>query len=306
MDHCRVQPKEANGYYLNKIDDTYSATYVVCDNKRCETKARAGLKNVCTDDKYKIIEEQGTHNYQYCESSTSGVDLDDGYKVNIDNFAPMKKFNYPTELGDQVSRDVLFKFTEFSVIALNGDSLPIGYIKVGNDYIECKFDDEVGKVCETAEIEEACTTEVAGKLFDDQGTVKLCIDSSDTTNGIVDLSSATGEYILPLGSGLFGISSRTDGAYYITVEIEDEHVKLKKELAYIKSKYTDYDTTNNKTLYKIFSKGEAEGTSLTADSICTTGSARPFEFVLKVFGVGSNANPKVDYYTPGENYDLTA
>jgi len=319
MDHCNIQPKEANGYYLSKVDSAYNENYVVCDKYYCierniadkDEDGKLILKNVCTNNKYKIIFDEGSGVYKFCESSTTAIDIAVDYKLITDNFAPERKLNYPTKMGEDVRRAVLFKITDYSVVAMNGDSKPIGYIKSGNGYIECRFGEEGGRVCETAEIAEACTAEVIGKLFNDQGTKKLCIDSKENANIVVNLSvaaenDAEGEYVLPLGSGLFGISGPTDGTYYTIVEVEDGHVKLKKESKYVKQKYTDYDTTNNRSLYKIFSKEDAEGTNGTADSICTIGSNRPFEFVLKLFGIGSDANPNVDYYIEGDNSGLQA
>jgi len=335
---CSIKSKAelANGFYLNSGSGT--GKYVICDNdtdhykKLCKEVAKTTIeKSNCSDDggdhKYGMIYAEG---FKFCKGDGSGdgvaVPQDDSFKYYLikDSFEPGKHFNYPSDIEGPLERNVLFKIEKYSITALTGSDIPIGYLvnSDGPGYIECKFNsDSGGRECNIASIVDADDADAVtnkeclnvGGLYKKGSKNRICLDTVDKIN--VDLTTdigddgidSAGAYVMPLNEGLFGISKGEGNEYYIVINVDGNgNVTVVKELESIKYRYTVTDAdTHKKTLYKIYDKGDAEAAT-GVDEICDAreGKAKPFEFKLIEWTVGSGAKSNVDYYVKGVNDDL--
>jgi len=230
-DNCSVKPKKANGYYLFKESGTYGTEYVVCGNSGCYEKETAtSLGSTCTpSEKYQLIYDNVQQLYKYCDGSTLNEITKLKYYEVEDKFLSGKYFNYPNEFIDEQAppRKILIKTQPYSVTPVTGENIPIGYIKVGTGYIECKYDTEGSKECKPATLSKtAC--EVVGELFKTEEKTNLCIDPKNNVS--VDLTTDTsaptgidseGQYVISVAGGLFGIGNwNGNRSYYVIVEVD--------------------------------------------------------------------------------------
>jgi len=216
---CKNTQAVENGYYWNESSIN---NVIVCDNSGC------GVDHVgsnCSGNQKKVIYSEG---YKYCYGAPINVESTLKYYIAWDNYEPESKFNYPHQfINEHVPpREILIKTQQYSVTAVTGDNIPIGYVKVQNKYLECKYNEEGKKVCVNADVTEAteCTSETVGKLIANEG-IKLCVDASTP----ISISSGIQEYIIALGNGKFGIKGVNDGKEYsIVVRIADQNVIVVK------------------------------------------------------------------------------
>jgi len=227
-DDCSIQPKEANGYYLYKQDGHNGFSYVQCDDDRCISLIPLD-NNDCSNHGYGIIYTRDSE-YKFCASATATPeDISSRYEVISGMFEPGKMFNYPADIYGSVYREILMMMTDYSVTALTGDTIPIGYIKVGSRYLECLYDEEGQKMCKEADVSGTeCT--VAGKLYTSNESVHLCVKPDVTPENIisVDNFNTVAEYVLPLGDGLFGIKKHVNANYFISIKIGDGNIIVNK------------------------------------------------------------------------------
>jgi len=313
---CENTSVVENGYYWKAGDD--GTKVIICDNSGCEvTSTSIEVTTDCSTpanvNKNKLVYYGG--GFKYCKDTTSsgGVAISSlvtpKYYVVSNNYEPISKFNYPTHFTrlDVPESEIIIKIQPYSVTAIIGDNIPIGYVKAGDSYLECGFNENGKKGCVDADVTGTeCTSETVGKLIT-SGGIKLCVDPSIDP---VNVSSGTAEYLIALGNGKFGIGGRNDGKeYFIDVKIADSNVTVVKEPNTIKYRYTGTDAeTHRKSLFKIYDKNAAsQPEAQAANGICdatASGPGKSFEYEVIEWPVGSGANPAVDYYTPGDNSNL--
>jgi len=221
-----------NGYYWKTGDD--GTKVFICDNSGCEVTSTTIAANNCGVssgiNKYKLIYDLSS-TFKYCKGGTEsgGVAISDlKYYIGNNHYEPKSNFNYPTHFirGNVPESEILIKTQPYSVTAIIGDNIPIGYVKAGDHYLECGFNEDGKKVCVVADVTSTeCTLETVGKLITN-GETKLCVDPSIDP---VIISSNTGEYLIALGNGKFGIGGRNDGKeYFIGVKVADGNVVVVK------------------------------------------------------------------------------
>jgi len=326
---CSLVKLPGQGYYWNGV--SHNKYYIVCDKDGCRERNDdiAIDEKPCNSNNYNVVYNTGEpQTFKYCDGDT-GVGIANTatltYYYVEGKFLPGDKFNYPTEMKNtdddsrNEQRTVIVKTEAYSVTVVDEADLPIGYLKTGDGYIKCEFNKEGKKVCSKVTVDKtAC--EAIGELFKTGSvTYNLCIDPTEGSTVSLDLTTdgnadnaidSTGQYVIAIGEGLFGINKINDGmSYYVVVEVDElGNVTVVKEPKAIKYRYTDTDSTQHRyTLYKIY--GGAEVNSETeAGEICdaTGGPGKPFEFEYVQWSLSSGANQAVDYYKEGGNSDLTA
>jgi len=237
---CENTRAVENGYYWNEYNNpTYGVIIcenelTICDNNGCRVTSVGTDCADSSDYKHKVIHNE--NQFKYCKDGTinGGTAVRNSglkYYVGSDNFEPESKFNYPTRFKNAAvpEREILIKTQRYSVTAVTGDNIPIGYVKVENKYLECKYNEEGKKVCVDADVTATeCTSDKVGKLITTATGTELCVDP-DPTIGSVDISTGDGEYLIPLGSGKFGINGRNDGKeYFIGVKVSEGNVIVVK------------------------------------------------------------------------------
>jgi len=296
---CENRRLVENGYYWN--ENSLNAPYHlnICSNSGCIEESQNGN---CVGNKNDVVHNGGI--FKYCKEGTvnGGVTLPSSglvYYVSSGNYEPESEFNYPTRFrkADVPEREILIKTQKYSVTAVTGTNIPIGYVKVENNkYLECKYNEEGKKVCVNADVTATeCTSDKVGKLITTATGTELCVDP-DPTIGSVDLSTG-GEYLIPLGSGKFGINGRNDGKeYFIGVKVDDDgNVIVVKEPKMKKYRYTGTDDlTHKKSMLEVYNKSDAVGKE----------TKEIYEYQVVLWPVGSGANPEVDYDISGDNTDL--
>jgi len=283
---CKNTQAVENGYYWNESSFNY---VIVCDNSGC------GFESVgsnCSINQNKVIYNGG---YKYCYDGEYEVGDNLKYYVASGSYLPESKFNYPHQfINEHVpEREIIIKTQKYSVTAVTGDNIPIGYVKVQNKYLECKYNEEGKKVCVDADVTEAteCTSETVGKLIANEG-IEICVDASTP----ISINSGIQEYIIALGNGKFGIKGLNDGKEYsIVVRIANQNVIVVKEPKVIKYRYTGTDElTHTKSTLEVYNRSQAIGRE----------TKEIYEYQVVIWPVGSGANPEVDYDIPGDNTDL--
>jgi len=300
---CELKSKEENGYFLN----SGTTEFVVCGNSGCIEKETTSLGSSCSE-KYLVKYNSG---YKYCDGTTLNQITSLKYYEVEDKFLPGKYFDYPSSFIDArvPYRKILIKTQQYSVTPVSTENIPVGYIKVGAGYMECKYGTEGNKECKPVTVSKtAC--DVAGELFKtDSGTkINLCLDS--TNNIKVDLTTDTlpagidseGQYIISVAGGLFGIGNRNDNRnYYVIIDVDSlGNVTVKeKEIEIKKYRYTDRSasTTN---IYKLYD-GVIDAAERAVDHICETGKIKAYEYEYIPYTVESGGDPTIDYYIEGNN-----
>jgi len=342
---CENKPKEviANGYYYN--DGSNKQNYIVCKDGECSVTTEDITVTNCGDssgiNKYKLVYESG---FKYCKGGSNDDDVDlstirsSNYYLVENSFYPEKLFSYPDDMGTlddatAIQRKVLIKAEKYSVTALTGDRIPIGYLKnadptTGADkdetYIECKFTGD-RRACDLATINTEADADCVsggvnvGELYKPTGSkYYLCLDPSTTNKITIDLTTdaetnarkraadgkidSAGYYMLPLTSELFGVTTNSSSVpYFLAIEVDDYgNVKVIKEPKTVKYKYTSSDSISNLSDYEIISKSDAESQT-GSGKICEASKIKAIEFAYLPWTLTSGLNPEVDYYVEGEN-----